>query len=218
MSAAKPKIADYPFTTLHPQLGVVGIDGREFVLADIPGLIEGAHLGAGLGDRFLGHVERCRVLLHLVDGTADDVGDAYKTVRAELDAYGHGLSEKPEVVALNNSFHGRTFGALSITGQEKYRRDFEPLVAGAKFVPANDITALEQVVNERTAGIVMEWIQGEGGIFPMTTEYARKARELADRYDALLAFDEIQCGVGRPGKYFAYQLADPIVLPNPAPK
>jgi GTPase len=73
------------------------------VLADIPGLIEGAHLGAGLGDRFLGHVERCRVLLHLVDGTADDVGDAYKTVRAELDAYGHGLSEKPEVVALNKA-------------------------------------------------------------------------------------------------------------------
>src|SRR5271165_2753841 len=103
VSAAKPKIADYPFTTLHPQLGVVGIDGREFVLADIPGLIEGAHLGAGLGDRFLGHVERCRVLLHLVDGTGDDVGDAYKTVRAELDAYGHGLIDKPEVVALNKA-------------------------------------------------------------------------------------------------------------------
>ena len=85
---------------------------------------------------------------------------------------------------------------------------------GAKFVPANDLTALEQVVGERTAGIVIEWIQGEGGIFPMTTEYARKARELADRYDALLIFDEIQCGVGRVGKYFAYQLADPVVLPD----
>ena len=91
VSAAKPKIADYPFTTLHPQLGVVAIDGREFVLADIPGLIEGAHEGAGLGDRFLGHVERCRVLLHLVDGTGEDAGDAYKTVRAELAAYGHDL-------------------------------------------------------------------------------------------------------------------------------
>ena len=91
VSAAKPKIADYPFTTLHPQLGVVAIDGREFVLADIPGLIEGAHEGVGLGDRFLGHVERCRVLLHLVDGTGEDAGEAYKTVRAELDAYGHGL-------------------------------------------------------------------------------------------------------------------------------
>jgi GTP-binding protein len=103
VSAAKPKIADYPFTTLHPQLGVVEIDGREFVLADIPGLIEGAHQGAGLGDRFLGHVERCRVLLHLVDGTAEDAGNAYKTVRAELEAYGHGLSDKQEVLALNKS-------------------------------------------------------------------------------------------------------------------
>jgi GTPase len=103
VSAAKPKIADYPFTTLHPQLGVVAVDGREFVLADIPGLIEGAHLGAGLGDRFLGHVERCRVLLHLVDGTAEDAGAAYRTVRAELDAYGHGLRDNPEVVALNKS-------------------------------------------------------------------------------------------------------------------
>ncbi len=103
VSAAKPKIADYPFTTLHPQLGVVDIDGREFVLADLPGLIEGAHEGTGLGDRFLGHVERCRVLLHLIDGTAEDAGVAYGTVRAELEAYGHGLTEKPEVVALNKA-------------------------------------------------------------------------------------------------------------------
>jgi GTP-binding protein len=103
VSAAKPKIADYPFTTLHPQLGVVDVDGREFVLADIPGLIEGAHDGVGLGDRFLGHVERCRVLLHLVDGTGGDAGAAYLTVRAELSAYGHGLAEKPEIVALNKA-------------------------------------------------------------------------------------------------------------------
>jgi len=103
VSAAKPKIADYPFTTLHPQLGVVEIDGREFVLADIPGLIEGAHEGAGLGDRFLRHVERCRVLLHLVDGTAEHAGEVYKTIRAELEAYGEGLGEKPEVVALNKA-------------------------------------------------------------------------------------------------------------------
>jgi GTPase len=103
VSAARPKIADYPFTTLHPQLGVVEVDGREFVLADIPGLIEGAHEGVGLGDRFLAHVERCRVLLHLVDGTSEDAGAAYKTVRAELKAYGHELAEKPEIVALNKA-------------------------------------------------------------------------------------------------------------------
>jgi GTP-binding protein len=103
VSAAKPKIADYPFTTLNPQLGVVRVDGREFVLADIPGLIEGAHLGAGLGDRFLGHVERCRVLLHVVDGTGEHAGTAYKTVRAELEAYDHGLRDKPEIVALNKA-------------------------------------------------------------------------------------------------------------------
>ncbi|MGD0315489.1 MAG: GTPase ObgE [Xanthobacteraceae bacterium] len=103
VSAAKPKIADYPFTTLQPQLGVVEIDGREFVLADIPGLIEGAHEGVGLGDRFLGHVERCRVLLHLVDGTGGDAGAAYKTVRAEIAAYGNGLADKPEIVALSKA-------------------------------------------------------------------------------------------------------------------
>ena len=103
VSAAKPKIADYPFTTLHPQLGVVSVDTREFVLADIPGLIEGAHEGAGLGDRFLGHVERCRVLLHLIDGTGEHAGEAYKTVRAELEAYGHELVGKPEIVALNKA-------------------------------------------------------------------------------------------------------------------
>jgi GTP-binding protein len=103
VSAAKPKIADYPFTTLQPQLGVVEIDGREFVLADIPGLIEGAHEGVGLGDRFLGHVERCRVLLHLIDGAGEDAGAAYKTIRAELAAYGQGLSEKQEIIALNKA-------------------------------------------------------------------------------------------------------------------
>jgi GTP-binding protein len=103
VSAAKPKIADYPFTTLHPQLGVVRIDEREFVLADLPGLIEGAHLGAGLGDRFLGHTERCNVLLHLVDGTVEDPAAAYKIVRGELESYGQGLAEKPEIVALSKA-------------------------------------------------------------------------------------------------------------------
>jgi GTP-binding protein len=103
VTSAKPKIADYPFTTLHPGLGVVRVDGREFVLADIPGLIEGASEGAGLGDRFLGHVERCRVLLHLVEGTSEHAGKAYKIVRGELEAYGHGLADKPEVVALSKA-------------------------------------------------------------------------------------------------------------------
>ena len=102
VSAAKPKIADYPFTTLHPQLGVVRLNAsEEFVLADIPGLIEGAHEGAGLGDRFLGHIERCAVLLHLVDGSQPDPAGAWRTVREELEGYGNGLAEKPELVALN---------------------------------------------------------------------------------------------------------------------
>ena len=103
-SAARPKIADYPFTTLHPQLGVIRLSmGEEFVLADIPGLIEGAHEGAGLGDRFLGHVERCACLLHLVDGAAGDVVKAWRTVREELHAYGNGLAEKPEIIGLNKA-------------------------------------------------------------------------------------------------------------------
>ncbi|HTV69962.1 MAG TPA: GTPase ObgE [Rhizobiaceae bacterium] len=101
VTAAKPKIADYPFTTLHPGLGVARIDAREFVLADIPGLIEGAHEGVGIGDRFLGHVERTRVLLHLVSAQEENVGKAYKTVRGELEAYGNGLAEKVEIVALS---------------------------------------------------------------------------------------------------------------------
>ena len=101
VSRARPKIADYPFTTLYPHLGVAAVGDEELVIADIPGLIEGAHEGAGLGDRFLGHVERCGVLLHLVDGTQDDVAEAYRTVRAELEAYGDGLAAKPEIVCLN---------------------------------------------------------------------------------------------------------------------
>jgi GTPase len=104
VSAARPKIADYPFTTLHPQLGVVRLSTtEEFVLADIPGLIEGAHEGAGLGDRFLGHVERCAVLLHLVDGAAGSPVQAWRTIREELASYGAGLAEKPEIVALNKA-------------------------------------------------------------------------------------------------------------------
>ena len=103
-SAARPKIADYPFTTLHPQLGVVRLShSEEFVIADIPGLIAGAHEGAGLGDRFLGHVERCAVLLHLIDGAAGKVVSAWRTIREELEAYGGGLADKPELLVLNKS-------------------------------------------------------------------------------------------------------------------
>ena len=122
--------------------------------------------------------------------------------------------DKYEIVSIENSFHGRTIGAISVTGQPKYRKDFEPLLPGVKFIPANDITALEQVVSERTAGILLEGIQGEGGIYPMMPDFVRKARELCDRFDALLVDDEIQCGVGRTGSYFAYQLLDPVVMPD----
>ena len=103
VTAAKPKIADYPFTTLYPGLGVARIDGREFVLADIPGLIEGAHEGVGIGDRFLGHVERTEILLHLVDAASEDPVDAWRVVRAELESYGSGLGDKPEVIALSRA-------------------------------------------------------------------------------------------------------------------
>lgn len=103
VSRARPKIGAYPFTTITPQLGVAAVDGDEFVVADIPGLIAGAHQGVGLGDRFLGHVERCQVLVHLIDVTADDVAGAYRTVREELAAYGHKLADKPELLALNKT-------------------------------------------------------------------------------------------------------------------
>ncbi|MEM8977953.1 MAG: GTPase ObgE [Pseudomonadota bacterium] len=100
-SNARPKIADYPFTTLHPNLGVVGVDGAEFVMADIPGLIEGASEGRGIGDRFLGHVERCAVLLHIVDGTSETIAEDYATIINELEAYGGELADKPRITALN---------------------------------------------------------------------------------------------------------------------
>ena len=136
---------------------------------------------------------------------------ALKMVRA----HGNKISpEKIEILSMENSFHGRTLGALSVTGQPKYRKDFEPLLEGVKFLPQGDIAALENAVSDRTAGIIVEWIQGEGGIFPISAEYGRKARELADRHNALLVFDEIQCGVGRPGAYFSYQLTTPVVLPD----
>jgi acetylornithine/N-succinyldiaminopimelate aminotransferase len=136
---------------------------------------------------------------------------AIKIVRA----YGRGIHpEKYEIISLDNSFHGRTLGALSITGQGKYRADFEPLLPGVKFVAINNVAALEGAVNDRTAGIFLEMIQGEGGIYPLTAEFAAKARELADRHNALLVADETQCGVGRPGTYFAYQRSEPVIIPD----
>jgi GTPase len=141
VTAARPKIADYPFTTLYPGLGVVSLDGREFVLADIPGLIEGAHEGRGLGDRFLGHVERCRVLLHLVDATGEHAGKAYKTVRGELEAYGGGLEVKPEIVALSKTDavdadylkkqRERLMRAIRSAGPETEERPAKPLLLSA---------------------------------------------------------------------------------------
>jgi predicted acetylornithine/succinylornithine family transaminase len=132
-----------------------------------------------------------------------------------IHAHGRAIHpEKYEIVSLENSFHGRSIGALSLTGQPKYRADFEPLMPGVKFVKANDVEALKAAFTERTAGIILELIQGEGGINPVTHEFAALARELADRHNALLVADETQCGVGRPGTYFAYQLADPVILPD----
>lgn len=133
VSAAKPKIADYPFTTLRPNLGVATIDGRDFVIADIPGLIEGAHEGVGIGDRFLGHVERTSILLHLVSGIEEDVAEAYRTVRAELEAYGHELADKPEIVALSK------IDALTPDVRAKMHRMLEK-ASGAKVLELSSVS------------------------------------------------------------------------------
>ncbi|MBV9035499.1 MAG: aspartate aminotransferase family protein [Acidobacteriaceae bacterium] len=142
---------------------------------------------------------------------AEAMEGALKMIRSHGNAKDSG---KTEIVTLENSFHGRTLGALSITGQPKYRKDFEPLLPGPRFIPRNNVAALEAAVNEKTGGIVLEFIQGEGGINPISEDFAQKARKMADQFDALLVFDEIQCGVGRPGAYFAYQLLDPVLLPD----
>jgi GTP-binding protein len=131
VSAAKPKIADYPFTTLHPNLGVVRHKGVEFVLADIPGLIEGAHEGAGIGDRFLGHVERCRALIHLVDAAGENPGAAYDTVRGELQAYGHGLDAKPEIAVLSRADIATPEQLKSAKAKLRRRSGALPLVISA---------------------------------------------------------------------------------------
>ena len=158
VSRAKPKIADYPFTTLHPNLGVVRFGGLDFVLADIPGLIEGAHEGIGIGDRFLGHVERTAVLLHLVDATLDDPVEAYDIVRGEIEAYGLGLDQKPEVLALSKSDAVDTKELQEKVRVLKKASGVEPLVVSAatgKGVPdvlaalASDVEAMRAHANEK---------------------------------------------------------------------
>jgi len=144
VSAARPKIADYPFTTLHPNLGVVRIDDRDFVLADIPGLIEGAHEGQGLGDRFLGHVERCGALIHLVDAAGDHAGAAYRIIRGELAAYRRDLAEKPEIVALSK-IDAVDEETLKVQRERLRRamRSYGPsLAAGARRAPPLELSAV----------------------------------------------------------------------------
>jgi GTP-binding protein len=131
VTSAKPKIADYPFTTLTPGLGVVRHKGEEFVLADIPGLIEGAHAGVGTGDRFLGHIERCRALVHLVDVAGENPSGAYRAIRGELAAYGHGLAEKPEVVVLSRADVTDKAVLKSVKAKVKRAAGVEPMVISA---------------------------------------------------------------------------------------
>jgi GTPase len=164
-SAARPKIADYPFTTLHPQLGVVRSDETEFVLADIPGLIEGAHEGAGLGDRFLGHVERCGVLIHLVDGTQEDVKIAYKTIRAELKAYSPKLAAKPEIVCLNKcDALSKTEIAAKTKALKSASRKTPRVISGAAGTGVKDLMreVMKLALKHREAARKAERDRGEG--------------------------------------------------------
>ena len=169
VSQARPKIAGYPFTTLRPQLGVVVVDSHDYVLADIPGLIEGAHEGSGLGDRFLGHIERCAVLLHLVDGTEPDPGAAYRTVRSELSAYGEGLSEKPEIVCLNKC------DALDAKRRDRRLKSLVAAVGGP-------VTALSGASGEG----VEEALRG---LWRAVEEKKRAAKEAAEAAAAAAAAD-----------------------------
>lgn len=147
-TAANPKIADYPFTTLHPNLGVIRIDGKntDFVLADIPGLIEGASQGQGLGDRFLGHIERTAVFLHLIDGTQDDVVKAYKTIRTELENYGHGLGLKDEIIGLNK--------IDSLTDEER-----EEKIASLQAVTKSPVLGLSGVSGEGVKPVLFKLLK-----------------------------------------------------------
>jgi GTP-binding protein len=163
VTRARPKIANYPFTTLHPNLGVANIDGREFVLADIPGLIEGAHEGIGIGDRFLGHVERTRVLLHLVSSMEENVGNAYKTVKAELEAYGGGLTDKPEIVALSQ------IDILDETGLKKKAKELQKACGQTPFlisaVTGKNMTDVLRALRD----VIIEASEGEDTALPDRT-------------------------------------------------
>jgi GTP-binding protein len=143
VSEARPKIADYPFTTLNPQLGMVRVDGVDFVVADLPGLIEGAHEGIGLGDKFLGHAERCNAILHLIDGTESGIAKAYTTIRAELEAYGNGLEDKPEILVLNK------IDALDKSGAARKRASLEK-ASGNKVFAISGVTGegVDEVLRE----------------------------------------------------------------------
>jgi GTPase len=166
VSAARPKIADYPFTTLHPNLGVVRHKGREFVVADIPGLIEGAHRGAGIGDRFLGHVERCRALVHLVDVTGEHPATDWRAVRSELAAYGHGLAEKPEIVALTKADIATEAQLGDGRRALAAAAGAEPLVVsaatgqGLEEVLDACLTVIDRVEEERAEARVTAWSPG----------------------------------------------------------
>ena len=146
VTKARPKIADYPFTTLHPNLGVAWIDGKELILADIPGLIEGAHEGIGLGDRFLKHVERCSVFLHLIDGTSDNIGKSYKTIRRELELYAPKLMQKKEVIAINK--------CDSLSAEEIKKK-----ISSLKRVTNSPIFAISAVSGQQTTECLREIAQ-----------------------------------------------------------
>jgi GTPase len=155
-SNARPKIADYPFTTLHPNLGVVGVDDVEFVVADIPGLIEGAHEGRGLGDQFLGHVERCAVLLHLVDGTAEDVAADWETIDRELDLYGGVLADKPRITAMNK------IDALDADERAERRAALEAVAGPVMLVSGVSREGLTEVLRALRAEIAADRLRQKG--------------------------------------------------------
>jgi GTP-binding protein len=172
---AKPKIADYPFTTLRPQLGVVRLDDREFVLADLPGLIEGASAGAGLGTRFLGHVERCAVVLHLIDGTAEDITESYWTIRHELEAYGHGLAAKPEVVGLNK------IDAISAGEVRRKCRALERVAEqGATVLPLSGVSGSGV---SAVLGALIKAIETERAAEPLSAFQEGEERPIVERWE-----------------------------------